>query len=127
MVPESLRYMPTHEWCAPAEGMVTIGVTEYATGSLGEIVCVDLPGKGDDVLCEVPFGELTGTDGTMDLRAPVDGTVAAVNEGAVHNPELVTGAPYGEGWLIRLRPLKEMNLDHLLSAEEYEQTAKKRR
>jgi len=127
MVPENLRYMLTHEWCLVKGDVATIGVTEYALDSLGAVISVELPEPGEDVLHEVPFGEMEGIEGEKELISPFDGRVEEVNVRVVYDPDLLENDPYGEGWIMRLKLIKQQTPDQLLSAAEYEQAVKRRR
>ena len=104
MVPENLRYAATHEWCRLDGDVVVIGVTEHGLALLGGIIYVELPEEKDDVLHEVPFGEIEGTRDVRDLNSPFDGVVLQVNNRVVQNPDVLLKDPYEEGWLIRLKP-----------------------
>jgi glycine cleavage system H protein len=127
MVPENLRYTPTHEWCRMDGQIVVIGVTERAVGALGEVIYVELPEAGDDVLHEVPFGEIEGTAGVKDLVSPFDGVVESVNEAVVRGPETAMKEPYAAGWLIRLKPDSPASLENLLSPADYAEQVRKRK
>lgn len=127
MVPEQLRYTPTHEWCKIDGENIIIGLTEYGLAPLGNLIYVELPERGDDVLVEVPFGEIEGTSDMKDLISPADGRVEETNTRLVMNPDLMTKDPYKDGWLIRLKPDRPANLDNLLSAADYEELVKKKK
>jgi glycine cleavage system H protein len=126
MVPEHLRYAPTHEWCRMDGQIVVIGVTDYGLGPVGNIIYIELPETGDDVLHEVPFGEIEGTRSVKDLISPFDGVVQAVNGAVALKPEALMKEPY-EGWLIRLKPDSLASFENLLSAADYEEQLRKRR
>ena len=121
-VPAELSYTSEHEWVAAltAEGTVRIGITDYAQEALGDVVYVDLPSVGDSLEAGETFGEVESTKSVSDLFVPVSGEVVAVNEGLEDDPALVNSDPYGEGWLIEVRPANEADLASLLSAEAYE-------
>ncbi|MDO5751045.1 MAG: glycine cleavage system protein GcvH [Rothia sp. (in: high G+C Gram-positive bacteria)] len=121
-VPAELSYTSEHEWVAAlsAEGTVRIGITDYAQEALGDVVYVDLPSVGDSLDAGETFGEVESTKSVSDLFVPVSGEVVAVNEGLEDDPALVNNDPYGEGWLIELRPANEGDLAGLLSAEAYQ-------
>ncbi len=101
--PEHLRYTEEHEWLSTDDGVATVGVTEYAASSLGDIVFVQLPAVGDRVTRGATCGEIESTKSVSDLYSPVSGEVVAVNEVVVDGPEVVNTDPYGEGWLFRVR------------------------
>jgi len=127
MVPEHLNFLPTHEWCAIEKKGVRIGVTEYALTSLGTIIYICLPETGADILVEIPFGEIEGTDATKNLMSPFDGEIVEINSLVVHDPELLICDPYGEGWLVRLKIKGDATSDRLLSAAAYEQATRRHR
>ena len=127
MVPEQLRYTPTHEWCRMDGQIVVIGVTDHGVAPVGNVIYVELPEAGDDVLHEVPFGEIEGTRDVKDLVSPFDGVVEAVNSAVVLKPEVLMKEPYEEGWLIRLKPDSPASFENLLSAADYEEQLRKRR
>ena len=127
MVPEQLRYTPTHEWCRMDGQIVVIGVTDHGMGPVGNVIYVELPEAGDDVLHEVPFGEIEGARGVKDLVSPFDGVVEAVNNAVVLKPDTLMKDPYEEGWLIRLKPDSPASFENLLSAADYEEQLRKRR
>ncbi|MGD1002804.1 MAG: glycine cleavage system protein H [Candidatus Brocadiia bacterium] len=126
MVPEQLRYTPTHEWCRMDGQTVVIGVTDHGVAPVGNVIYVELPEAGDDVLHEVPFGEIEGTRNVKDLVSPFDGVVEAVNSAVVLKPEVLMKEPY-ESWLIRLKPDSPASFENLLSAADYEDHLRKRR
>ena len=127
MVPEQMRYAQTHEWCRLDGEFLVIGVTENAIRPLGDLIYVELPENDDDVLIEVPFGEIEGSRGSKDLTSPVDGRVAEVNSRIVLNPEILNKDPYGDGWLVKLKAEGPISLDNLLSASDYEDFVRKRK
>lgn len=127
MVPEHLRYTPTHGWCRLDGQAVVIGITAQGIAALGNLIYVELPEVGDDVLREVPFGEIEGTRDVKDLTSAFDGIVEEVNGSVVLSPDILLKDPYEEGWLIRLRPGAPAALDSLLSAADYEEHVRKRR
>ena len=83
MVPKQLRYTPTHEWCRMDGPIIVMGVTDHAVGPLGNVIYIELPEAGDDVLHEVPFGEIEGARDVKDLVSPFDGVIEAVNSAVV--------------------------------------------
>jgi glycine cleavage system H protein len=105
---------------------VVIGVTDHGVAPVGNVIYVELPEAGDDVLHEVPFGEIEGTRNVKDLVSPFDGVVEAVNSAVVLKPEVLMKEPY-ESWLIRLKPDSPASFENLLSAADYEDHLRKRR
>lgn len=120
-VPAELSYTSEHEWVSAltAEGTVRVGITDHAQDALGDVVYVDLPSVGDSVAAEDSFGEIESTKSVSDLFAPIAGEIVAVNEGLEDDPALVNSDPYGEGWIIEIRPENADDLANLLYAEAY--------
>ena len=120
-VPAELSYTSEHEWVSAltAEGTVRVGITDHAQDALGDVVYVDLPSVGDSVAAEGSFGEIESTKSVSDLFAPIAGEIVAVNEGLEDDPALVNSDPYGEGWIIEIRPENADDLANLLDAEAY--------
>lgn len=119
--PEDVRYTAEHEWARLENGMVTVGITSYATEQLGDIVFVELPEIGRRLDAMKPFGTIEAVKTASDLFAPLQGEVVAVNEALADNPALVNQAPFGEGWMIRLKPENPDDLKRLMSHEDYQQ------
>ena len=121
-VPAELSYTSEHEWVSAltAEGTVRVGITNHAQDALGDVVYVDLPSVGDSVAAEDSFGEIESTKSVSDLFAPISGEIVAVNEGLEDDPALVNSDPYGEGWIVEIRPENADDLANLLNAEGYQ-------
>lgn len=118
--PEDLLYTRQHEWLRRnTDGTVRLGITAYAQDALGDVVYVSLPAAGDPVQAGQPVGEVESTKSVSELYAPVSGTVLAANDALSATPELVNADPYGDGWMIELRPTDESGLDGLLDAADY--------
>lgn len=119
-VPEGLRYTREHEW-AKAEGdRVRVGITGFARDQLGDVVFVELPKVGATLRQLEGFGVVESVKAVSDLYAPVDGSVAAVNEALQTTPELVNQDPYGQGWMIVIVPSDSRQLDALMTAAQYD-------
>jgi glycine cleavage system H protein len=117
--PEELRYTAEHEWAKLEGGLVTVGITSYATEQLGDVVFVELPEVGKRLEAMKPFGVVEAVKTVSDLFAPVAGEVVAVNDALADNPALVNQAPFGEGWMIRLKPDQPEDVKRLMSHEDY--------
>lgn len=118
--PDDLRYTKEHEWIRlEADGTATIGITAYAQQELGDIVFVELEAPGTEVEADGTFGTVEAVKTVSELFAPVAGTIEAVNDALDGAPETVNQDPYGEGWMVRLRPANPADIDALLSADEY--------
>ena len=120
MIPDDLRYTDAHEWVREgADGVVRVGITDYAQAQLGDVVYVELPAVGDTVTAGTACGEVNSTKSVSEIYAPVSGEVVAVNDALDAGPELVNSGPYGDGWMFEVRPLDGHGLDGLLDAEGY--------
>lgn len=118
--PDDVRYTSEHEWARSEAGVVTIGITGYATDQLGDIVFVELPEVGRALEAGKTFGVVEAVKTVSDLFAPVAGEVVEVNAALGDNPALVNQDPYGEGWMIRIRPSDAAAVGRLLSSSDYE-------
>ena len=118
--PEDVRYTREHEWAREIAGVLTIGITGYATDQLGDVVYVDLPEEGRKLEAGKPFGVVEAVKTVSDLYAPLAGEVIEVNAALADNPALVNQDPYGEGWMIRMRPADANAVKALMSAADYE-------
>ncbi len=118
--PSELKYTKEHEWIRDnGDGTVTIGITDFAQGELGDIVFVELEDVGSDFSQDDTFGTVEAVKTVSDLYAPVDGEVIELNEALEDNPEIVNDDPYGEGWMIKMKISDPSQLEGLLSADAY--------
>jgi glycine cleavage system H protein len=118
--PKELGYRETHEWVRnEGDGTVTVGITDYAQDSLGDIVYVELPELGDELDLGQEAGVVESVKAASDVFAPLTGTVIAVNEALEDTPEIINASPYGDGWFYRLRIADPAELDDLLDAQGY--------
>ena len=118
-VPEENYYTKDHEWAQVDENIVTVGITEYAQHSLGEIGYVELPEEGQKVTQNDGFGVVESVKAVSDLMAPVSGTVIEVNEALNESPGILNDDPMNNGWLIRIEMDTEKELANLMRAPEY--------
>jgi glycine cleavage system H protein len=119
-IPGDLRYSKSHEWVkTEADGTVAIGITDYAQNSLGDITYVQVPKVGAGLKAGDVFGVVESVKAASDLYAPVAGTVLAVNGALESAPETVNRAPYGDGWMLKLKPADPAALGALLDAAGY--------
>lgn len=121
-VPAELRYTQEHEWVSVDGDIASVGITDYAAQSLGDVVYVSLPEIGASVTSGEPCGEVESTKSVSDLYSPVDGEVTEVNSDLDDDPGLVNSEPYGAGWMFRVRVSAEAA--GLLSPAEYEELTK---
>lgn len=121
MTPEDLQYTKDHEWVRQSAGDDTwqVGVTDYAQDALGDIVFVTLPEAGSHVTAGEACGEIESTKSVSDVYAPVTGTVVTRNEALDAAPELVNSDPYGEGWMLTIRPDDPSDTSGLIDADAY--------
>ena len=118
-VPEDYYYTKDHEWAQVDENIVTIGITEFAQQSLGEIVYVELPEEGQKVNQGEPFGVIESVKAVSDLLAPVSGTVIEINQSLGEDPTVLNDDPINNGWLIRIEMDTEKELAALMRAPDY--------
>ena len=119
VIPPDLRYTNEHEWVRVENGVGTVGITDYAQDQLGDVVYVDLPSPGKQLSQLAVFGEIESVKAVSELYAPVGGEVVESNGALADKPELVNEAPYGEGWLMKLRLGDESEVEKLLTADQY--------
>lgn len=117
--PDNLLYTPTHEWVRVEGIRAFIGITDYAQSELGDVTYLELPKVGDTVEIGKPFGIIESVKADEELYAPVSGTVIAINEVVMQNPEIVNKDPYGDGWFIAIEISDLVELKGLMSAEAY--------
>ena len=117
--PTNYRYTREHEWIAVAGNIGTIGITDYAQNSLGDIVYVDMPKVGDSVTANATFGSVESVKAVSDLFSPVSGTVTASNEVLKTEPDKINSAPH-ETWIIKVELSDPSEFDALLDAATYE-------
>ncbi len=118
--PSDLRYTSSHEWVRnEPDGTCTIGISDHAQDALGELVYVELPDIGTTVSKGDQFAVVESTKAASDVYAPLSGEVVAVNEALADTPEAVNEHPFGEGWLIRLKPADPAQIEALLNADDY--------
>ncbi len=120
-IPGDLRYTEEHEYVKESgeEGVVIVGVTDYAQGELGDVVFVELPKAGDSFQRMAVFGTIEAVKAVSELFSPLSGEIVAVNDALDANPALVNSDPYGDGWMVKIRLSEPSELEKLMSAEDY--------
>jgi glycine cleavage system H protein len=118
-IPDDLRYSEEHEWVRADGGRVRVGITDYAQDALGDIVYVDLPVVGTEVVVGGKLGEVESTKSVSEIYAPVAGTITAVNGALPDAPERINEDPYGDGWICEVELAEGAGLDSLLDAAAY--------
>ena len=117
--PENVKYTKEHEWIRLEGDVAYVGITDYAQEQLGDIVFVDIQSEGETLAADEVFGTIEVVKTISDLFLPVGGEILEQNEALADQPELVNKDPYGEGWLIKMKPANAADLDNLLNAESY--------
>lgn len=117
--PSNVKYTKEHEWIRVEGDIAYVGITDYAQEQLGDIVFVDIPTEGETLEKEEVFGTIEVVKTISDLFLPVSGEILEQNEALADNPELVNQDPYGEGWLIKIKPNDVNDVNDLLDAEAY--------
>jgi glycine cleavage system H protein len=120
-VPTDLRYAKSHEWLkVAADGTATVGISDYAQNSLGDITYVQMPKVGATFKAGETFGVVESVKAASDLYAPVAGTVVAINSALESAPETVNKSPYADGWMLKLKLANPADASALLDAAAYE-------
>ena len=121
--PVALKYASSHEWARLEEdGMVTVGISDHAQDLLGDVVYVEHPEIGQEVVAQEEAGVVESVKAASDIYAPISGTITAVNEALEETPEIVNQDPYGDGWFFKVEPSDIAELADLLDAEAYAET-----
>ncbi|GHE58934.1 MULTISPECIES: glycine cleavage system protein GcvH [Roseivirga] len=118
-VPANLKYTKDHEWVKVDGDEVTVGITDFAQGELGDIVYVEIETEGETIDTNEVFGTVEAVKTVSDLFMPVSGEIIAVNEDLDDSPEKVNESPYEDGWMIKIKLSDPSELDGLLSADDY--------
>lgn len=119
VLPEDVKYATDHEWARVEGDEVVIGLADYAQDQLGDIVFVELPAEGDSFDKGEEFGTVESVKAVSELYMPIGGEIVAVNKALEDEPALVNTDPYGEGWLIRVKPADMSELDAMLDKAAY--------
>ena len=119
--PADLLYSKEHEWVKIEGESATVGITDYAQNSLGDIVYVELPKVGSSIAQFGNVGVIESVKAVSDLFSPIGGEVSAINDGLESDPALVNREPFGAGWLFKVKLSDPTQVDHLLSPESYTQ------
>ena len=117
--PTNVKYTKEHEWIRLEGDVAYVGITDYAQEQLGDIVFVDIPTEGETLAADEVFGTIEVVKTISDLFLPVTGEILEQNEALADQPALVNQDPYGEGWLIKIKPTADADFDSLLDAEAY--------
>ena len=117
---EDLRYTKEHEWVRVEGDVAIVGITDYAAHQLGDIVFVELPEIGRMLTQFAAVGVIESVKAVSDLFAPISGKVVETNAELGARPELVSGDPFGQGWMLRIRIVDKSQLDGLLDRAAYQ-------
>lgn len=120
MSTSEMRFTRAHCWVRLEGGQAVVGITDYAQEQMSELTFVELPEVGEQVEAEDEVAVVESVKAANDVFAPVAGTIVAVNEALLEQPELVNQDPFGKGWLFKLKPDDPADLDDLLDADAYE-------
>jgi glycine cleavage system H protein len=120
-IPSDLKYTQEHEWIRDnGDGTVTVGITDFAQGELGDIVFVELEAEGFEFDKDEVFGTVEAVKTVSELFAPIAGEIIDVNEDLEDDPELVNNDPYDKGWMVKIKVSDTSQLENLLSADDYQ-------
>ena len=120
-VPKDLRYTKTHEWVRVEAEDVVVGITDFAQQQLADLTYVELPSEGDRVSAQDEIGVVESVKAASDVYAPVAGVVTMVNSELEDKPELINTDPFDGGWMYRIKPDNQEDVDNLLDADQYEE------
>jgi len=121
-IPDNLKYTKDHEWLKVTNGTeALVGITEFASHELGDIVYIEVDTIGENIEKEEAFGTIEAVKTVSDMFMPVTGEVLEMNQLLEANPELVNKDPYGEGWMVKINITDPSQLNELLSASEYKE------
>lgn len=118
-IPPELRYSADHEWVRHDGDLLRVGITDYAQDALGDVVFVELPDVGTEVVANSAFSEVESTKSVSDIFAPVSGIIAEVNADLEDRPELINEDPYGDGWICAINPADPTDFETLLDGSAY--------
>ncbi|WP_309728877.1 glycine cleavage system protein GcvH [Chamaesiphon sp. OTE_75_metabat_556] len=117
--PDNLRYTDSHEYVELTATVAKVGVSAFAVDQLGDIVFVDLPEVGDEIVKGSAFGTIESVKAVEDLKAPISGKVIKRNDAAIDTPEIISTDPYTTGWLLEIQATDPSEIDATLSATDY--------
>lgn len=118
--PRELRYTKTHEWVRWNGKVATVGITDFAQDQLSDLTYVELPTAGDSFSAQEEVAVVESVKAASDVYAPISGTISDVNKALIEKPELINSDPYGEGWIFKIVPDDNTELESLLDAEQYD-------
>ena len=119
-IPNNLFYTKEHEWIEFIDKIAIVGITDFAQSQLGDVIFIEFPQVGEELICGSSFGEVEAVKTVSDLYAPISGRVTNVNMELDGAPELVNNDPYGKGWLVKVEPVNIKERDKLMNSDEYQ-------
>ncbi|MBU0679253.1 MAG: glycine cleavage system protein GcvH [Verrucomicrobia bacterium] len=119
-IDKSCRYTSTHEWVRVEGDEVVVGISDFAQNQLSDITYVELPSVGDTLSAQDEVAVVESVKAASDIYAPIGGTVTEINDRLADEPEIINSDPYEEGWLFRMKPIDESDVEDLLDASQYE-------
>jgi len=119
ILPDDVRYSDDHEWARRHGERIRIGISDYAQDRLGDITFVELPQVGDVLEQRAEFGSVESTKAASEMLMPIGGEVVSVNAGLEDSPDLINHDPYGEGWILEVKPSDIAEFDKLMTKEAY--------
>jgi len=122
--PGDARYSKDHEWARPEGDLHVVGISDYAQDQLGDIVFIELPEKGSKMKQNEAFGSVESVKAVSELFMPVGGEVVEINAALEDRPELVNSQPYGDGWMMKIKPDASGDYDKLMDRDAYVATLK---
>ena len=117
--PNFLKYADTHEYVSEENGLLKIGISEFAIDQLGDIVFVELVDKGSRLQKGETFGTIESVKAVEEVYLPFSGEVISINESVIDNPEILQNDPIGDGWLVIIKPESNFTLEVLMNSDEY--------
>ena len=122
MNPKNLKYSKDHEWIKiETNNTALIGITEFATDSLGDVVFIELPDIGSEITQFEKIGEIESVKAVSDIFTPISGEIVEQNTELIDNPELINNSPFEDGWMFRVQNINIDELNNLMEANEYDQ------
>ena len=119
-IPAELKYVASHEWIREeGDGVVTVGITDFAQESLGDVVFVELPEVGTEVNKDDSIAVVESVKAASDIYAPVSGEIVEINEALMDEPEKANEEPYDGAWFFKVKLSEASEMDDLLTAEQY--------
>lgn len=118
---DQVVYTKDHEWLKIEGNLVTIGVTQFAQEQLGDVVFIELPEVGGELIAGDEAAVIESVKAAGEIAVPIDGVVVAVNEALVDQPDLLNSAPETEGWIFQLTPSENVEISNFMDAEQYQQ------